>query len=43
MLKTIATIAILITISSYGSPKVDIAKSDHFDGEVFHNLNEAEL
>lgn len=43
MTKVIISTIILIFLSSCGSPKVDIAKSDHFDGKVFHNLNEAKL
>jgi L-ascorbate metabolism protein UlaG (beta-lactamase superfamily) len=42
-MKIIAIIITLITLSSCGSPKVEAKKSDHFDGKVFHNLNEPNL
>lgn len=40
MLKIAALLFVIINLSACGSPNVDAKKSDHFNGDVFHNLGE---
>ena len=42
MKKNILLVVTLLLISC-NSPRLDLPKSDHFDGEVFHNLGEEKL
>ena len=42
-MKNIIALIILTFLTSCGSPNPNINKSDHFNGEVFHNLNEPKL
>ena len=43
MIKNFIIFSIFFTLTSCGSPELNIKKSNHFDGEVFHNLNEPRL
>ncbi len=42
-LKFYIGILLLLFFTSCGAPTPNIDKSDHFNGEVFHNLNESEI
>ena len=43
MFKISAILILIFYLTACGQPNIDIKKSDHFDGKVFHNLNEAKL
>ncbi|NRA73579.1 MAG: MBL fold metallo-hydrolase [Rickettsiales bacterium] len=43
MIRNLILASVFFILVSCGDPNVNIKKSDHFDGEVFHNLNELRL
>lgn len=43
MIRKFITITFFIVLFSCGSPDIDLKKSDNFDGNVFHNLDEPKL
>jgi L-ascorbate metabolism protein UlaG (beta-lactamase superfamily) len=43
MIKKLVVIIVFIILPSCGPPKLDIKKSDHFDGKVFYNLDQSKL